>query len=128
MPTDIFQNEFAAKFATHIQHLKTQFVASLEKKEQDLEAIIARVSVSGLQSTILSDLYTIAHNLAGSAPMHGFHEIAKQAMVVEDLMSRAMRSPQAQLSDMEVMLVIDELSELIRSSLEASDLSASQPT
>ena len=118
MPTDISPDSFSAKFAVQLNLLKKQFVANLECKEQDLEGIIANVALEGLQAPILSDLFTIAHNLAGSAPMHGFHEVAKQAAAIEELILQALHTPHNQISDMDVMLAIDDLSELIRTTLE----------
>lgn len=121
MPNDIYQNEFTSKFSSQLHLLKKQFISNLEKKEQDLESIIAKVSLSGLQTPILSDLFTIVHNLAGTAPMHGFHEVAKQAASIEELISGALRPPHNQISDMKLMLAIDDLSELIRTALDARD-------
>ena len=122
MTTDTYSNDYSRSFAEHLGPLRKRFAASLVKKEEDLEMLIAHVATDGVKTALLTEVFLIAHSLVGSAPIHGFHEVAHRAGQVETLLSNVLHPPHTRVSGMDVMLAIDGLTEEIRLSLERFDL------
>lgn len=119
MSANITQNGFTAELSAQLDHLKKQFSKNLIETEQRLEDIIAKVSAQGLDPSALTDLFVIVHNLGGSAPMYGFHEVAMLAVEIEEtLLSCATPASNDEVFGMSIMLAIDSLTEEIRSVVE----------
>lgn len=119
MPTDDFKNDLSADFTAKLHLLRTKYFDSLKEKETELEDIIANISAYGIDTRTLTDLQSIVHNLAGAAPMHGFHEVGQYASGIEKTISEYLRLPDAVVSNMKILLEVEDLTDQIRQTLEA---------
>lgn len=122
MPSDTFHSDYSRSFEEHLGPLRKRFAASLMKKEEDLETLIAHVATNGVEASLLSEVFLIAHSLVGSAPLHGFHDVARRAGQIEALLADVLHPPHNPVSGMDVMLAIDDLTEEIRISLDKFEL------
>ncbi|WP_299350806.1 hypothetical protein [uncultured Shimia sp.] len=118
MPTDLFSSELSADFKAQLHLLRTKYFDSLEKKEMELKDIIAKTSTCGLDTTTLTDLYTIVHNLAGIAPTHGFRDVGKHASAIEKAISEFLPPSEAVVSELNILSELKDLTKEIRATLE----------
>lgn len=122
MPTDVSHNDVSTELSAQLQLLRAKYFDSLQQKEAELEDILATVSAYGLDAQTLKELYLIVHNLAGVAPTHGFHNVAKYASRIEKNISKAFHHSETEVPSMEILLKLEDLTREIRVTLEVGRL------
>lgn len=118
MPTDVSSNGLSASFEAQLHVLRTKYFDSLQQKETELEDIIVDISAYGADKELLTDLYVIVHNLAGTASTHGFHEVGMHAFRIEKFISDSSQVPGAEAPDMKLLLDLECLTNVIRQTLD----------